>query len=145
MSEQDDKSEPDGSWVAVDDFEIKLCKTTPDDKARKAALFAKERAAADYVDNHRANLEDIRANFISTFLDAVAWARANPEWIKCSERMPEDRRKVLLLDDGEYYLGSIVEDYFKGAKKWAVEGYDQTHPLDAYAYWLALPPSPEGE
>lgn len=63
------------------------------------------------------------------------------QWIKCSERLPEDERYVLVSFDN---LDCDVVSYSKG--KWEEqEGYELD--ADRIYYWCELPPPPaeEGE
>lgn len=84
---------------------------------------------------------------VTDFLAGVAWARANPEWVACSERMPPEYKTVLVM-----LLGNEIPAYgFRfghGSTLWGVcdDAGDFTQYLaHQVTHWMPLPPAPEGE
>lgn len=63
--------------------------------------------------------------------------RETMEWIKCSDRMPELNKQVLLWDDGHFIVGSRYKNCF-GHYIWSFpEDYDGEP-----SHWMTLPKSP---
>jgi hypothetical protein len=110
----------------------KQAMTTNDDKARKAA----EECALSIG----FLTSEIGLDLEEAFLAGVAWARANPEWVACSERMPEHWTEALWYSP----VAEMRIDYIEGESN-----NPQFHRLDrkvlstSYTHWCALPPAPE--
>jgi hypothetical protein len=127
-----------------------------DDKARKAA---EEYAGSEDWNNYwRAYENDPigQSGYIDgteiaelSFLAGVAWARANPGWIKCSERMPESMRTPTRCDVSEEVFMKLRSGYRLIGRfdthvdRWVTNGiyYDR----ELVTGWCAIPPVPEGE
>jgi hypothetical protein len=62
------------------------------------------------------------------------------KWIKCSERLPDDSRIVLVFSKGQLHFGS----YNDWEKVWWI--YEGGNCFTAYVtHWMPLPEPPEGE
>jgi hypothetical protein len=106
-----------------------------DDKARKAA---EEYTTERYI---RVEQDMIGpSQFFQCFMAGVAWARANPEWVKCAERLPKHWTEALWYSP----VAEMRIDYIEGESN-----NPQFHRLDrkvlstSYTHWCALPPAPE--
>lgn len=58
-----------------------------------------------------------------------------PAWIPCSDRMPEEKKEVLISADGELYIAEYEIDHGKGYWSEVVE-YRNVTDVDA---WMPLP------
>ena len=58
-----------------------------------------------------------------------------PAWIPCSERLPEEKKEVLISADGELYIAEYEMDHGKGYWSEVVE-YRNVTDVDA---WMPLP------
>lgn len=58
-----------------------------------------------------------------------------PAWIPCSERMPEEKKEVLISADGDLYIAEYEIDHGKGYWSEVVE-YRNITDVDA---WMPLP------
>lgn len=75
------------------------------------------------------------------------------KWIKCSERMPENLKKVLIFVDYEIYVATYYEHpYLNGRGNFIVIelgcGWENTSlEFEEYevSYWMPLPNPPESE
>lgn len=107
-----------------------------DDKARKAA--------EEWAHNNNASQFGISicptTGAEAGFLAGVAWARKNPGWIRCDERMPSEREQVWRYSpsrgSGIDYLEYVTTE--GKARFWGDEEfncYDATH-------WIGVVTSP---
>lgn len=64
-----------------------------------------------------------------------------PAWIPCSDRMPEEKKEVLISADGELYIAEYEIDHGKGYWSEVVE-YRNVTDVDA---WMPLPEPYRGE
>ena len=70
------------------------------------------------------------------------------EWIKCSERMPEDGEGVLAFHIEEYQVvvcwfpeeEIFVGEYSRGKGWWGRDG--DLEPQPSYTHWMPLPKPP---
>jgi hypothetical protein len=124
-----------------------------DDKARKAAeeWVRKESANLDInsqcitdedVENLPIEDRHIYWAAVRGVLQGVAWARATPGWIKCSERMPEHYRDVAVLV-GQRQIPKIGE-YDSACGDWNIADIGSIG-IASVTHWMPLPPAPEGE
>ena len=58
-----------------------------------------------------------------------------PAWIPCSERLPEEKKEVLISADGELYIAEYEMDHGKGYWNEVIE-YGYVMGVDA---WMPLP------
>lgn len=80
----------------------------------------------------------------------VAWqaAKAQPQWIPVSERLPEYGTNVLIVVDGETEAENQVFEFKSG--KWSSSGFFESNKDDGryyyvreVEYWAPLPAAPE--
>lgn len=62
------------------------------------------------------------------------------EWIKCSERMPEETGDIIVFSDG-IVMSGISYSRRKGFYIDALE-YDDDEPIDDVTHWMPLPNPP---
>lgn len=62
------------------------------------------------------------------------------EWIKCSERMPEETGDIIVVSDG-IVMSGISYSRKKGFYLQALE-YDADEPVDDVTHWMTLPEPP---
>lgn len=62
------------------------------------------------------------------------------EWIKCSERMPEETGDIIVFSDG-IVMSGISYSRRKGFYIDALE-YDDYEPIDDVTHWMPLPNPP---
>lgn len=91
----------------------------------------------DYVDDRI----DSRIDSIIEFVKR----EPDDDWIKCSEKMPENDKSVLVAikEDGDTYI--CVGETFVGGD-WMINGehwYEKSDP--AITHWMPLPEPPKGE
>ncbi len=133
-----------------------------DDKARKAAeeWVRKESANLD-INNQCITDEDVENLPIEDrhiywaavrgVLQGVAWARANPEWIRKSERPPEfGERMLVAYGSGDFTYLECCEGRNHDDGTCEVVYRDEFYDLndDEFTHYMlvaALPPAPEGE
>ncbi len=90
------------------------------------------------VNSVRRNYMDCRAGDYESILTNVAWlawqaAKAQPQWISVSERLPFDGESVLIFDKSGTY-GAI----------YTLQYYDDFILKHKYVtHWMPLPASPE--
>ena len=58
-----------------------------------------------------------------------------PQWIPCSERLPEEKKEVLISADGDLYIAEYEIDHGKGYWNEVIE-YGYVMGVDA---WMPLP------
>lgn len=61
-------------------------------------------------------------------------------WIKCSERMPEDFRHVMVIRAG-YERGHSYYFAYRARGEWIKNDIHCT-PLEGITHWMPLPPPP---
>jgi hypothetical protein len=111
-----------------------------DDKARKAAEENARTTWEPYTS------DQTKRESVKDFLDGVAWARANPEWVHVNDKWPEPETMVLVYipDAAEWQrIRTTIRVQPEGkhnglVAQWAGAAIGVTH-------WHALPPAPEGE
>jgi len=67
------------------------------------------------------------------------------EWIRCSERMPEDGVYVIVATvDTTWVETHFVEsESFTGVRMWYSANEDtEPRPLQSFTHWMPLPPPP---
>jgi hypothetical protein len=64
------------------------------------------------------------------------------EWIKCSERMPEETGDIIVCCFDGIVMSGISYSRSKGFFIAALE-YDDDEPIDDVVYWMPLPEPPE--
>ncbi|MCQ9484375.1 DUF551 domain-containing protein [Enterobacter cloacae] len=62
------------------------------------------------------------------------------EWIKCSERMPDETGDIIVVSDG-IVMSGISYSRKKGFYLQALE-YDADEPVDDVTHWMPLPAPP---
>ncbi len=62
------------------------------------------------------------------------------EWIKCSERMPDETGDIIVVSDG-IVMSGISYSRKKGFYLQALE-YDADEPVDDVTHWMPLPKPP---
>lgn len=67
--------------------------------------------------------------------------KAEERWIPCSERMPEEKKEVLISADGDLYIAEYEIDHGKGYWSEVIE-YRNVTDVDA---WMPLPEPYGGE
>jgi hypothetical protein len=116
-----------------------------DDKARKAAEENARTTWEPYTSD-QAKIESVK-----DFLDGVAWARANPEWIRKSERPPEFGERLLVAyGSGDFTYLECCEGRYNDDGSCEVVYRDEFGDLndDEFTHYMlvsALPPAPGGE
>lgn len=66
-------------------------------------------------------------------------------WIKCSEKMPENGKSVLVVIKDDGYTDICVGETFGGGN-WPINGehwYEKSDP--AITHWMSLPELPKSE
>lgn len=67
------------------------------------------------------------------------------DWIKCSEKMPENRKSVLVVIKEDEYIDICVGETY-GEGNWMINGehwYEKSDP--AITHWMPLPELPKEE
>lgn len=62
------------------------------------------------------------------------------EWVKCSERMPEETGDIIVVSDG-IAMSGISYSRKKGFYLQALK-YDADEPVDDVTHWMPLPEPP---
>ena len=117
--------------------------TTKQSEAEKAAEEYKAKIIAeDDIEARRLGCSTSRyfpADMLRTsFLAGAAWAA--PKWVRCSERLPEKGKDVLVyVQSGNGDCWHYVNDFYYG-DNWQMHGYG-----DRATHWCELPAAPEVE
>lgn len=70
----------------------------------------------------------------------AAYVQANPEWIKCSERMPEGETQVLIATEhGEIAIAK------RWNGRWSISCLPHDENLCKITHWMPLPAAPKGD
>lgn len=66
------------------------------------------------------------------------------EWIKCSDRLPEDCETVLAFDNLKYMVCYVLYSKYSEAVCWVNDdNCDENFPIGHFTYWTKLPEAPD--
>ena len=72
---------------------------------------------------------------IKEMIDSMPTIEPEPHWTPCSERLPEEKKEVLISADGDLYIAEYEMDHGKGYWNEVIE-YGYVMGVDA---WMPLP------